>query len=1086
MAASTAVGANEAQTQRAVESSSSIGAPISSPTISNISPSSYPADNNNHTMTINGSGFQNGASLLFHDPQGNAFNSNSSKLTFVNSTQLIYQFNDASDVGTWNVAVYNTDGGHSAQTNFQVGSKSSPTISSISPSFYPSDNNDHTMTIFGSGFQSGASLTFHDPQGRTYSSNSSKLTYVNSGQINYQFNDGSDPGTWNAAVNNPDGGNSAPANFQVNVTQPTISSISPSSYSSDNNDHTMTIFGANFESGAALTFHDPQGHTYNSNSSKLTYVNSGEIIYQFNDASDPGTWNVAVNNPDGGNSAPANFQVNVTQPTISSISPSSYPADNNNHAMAILGANFQNGASLVFHDQQGNPYYSTPAKLTFVSSGEIDYQFNDQSDSGTWNVTVDNPDGGASAAANFQVTAVSSPTISSISPSSYPSDGNNHAMAILGANFQNGASLTFHDQQGNPYYSTSAKLTFVSSSEIDYQFNDGSTPGTWNVAVNNPDGGASGPVNFQVTAVSSPTISSISPSSYSSDNNNHAMTINGSGFQSGATLLFHDPQNNPYTSDPNKLTFISSSQISYQFNDGTDPGTWNVTVNNPDGGSSGPANFQVTAASSPTISSISPSSYPSDNNNHAMAILGTNFQSGASLVFHDPQGNPYYSSPAKLTFVSSSEIDYQFNDQSDPGTWNVTVNNPDGGASAPANFQVGVSSPIISSIAPSSYPADYSDHAMTVNGSGFQNGASLVFHDPQGKAYYSKSYKLTFISSSQINYQFNDGSDAGTWNVAVNNPDGGSSGPANFQVTANNLEVNGFSGNYTSENEPYKPTINLTGSGFESVTEISWSCLQPNGKKCDGSPYIWKPSNWSGKFVVSSDNTATVSPVLLATGDPQGGYSWSVTFYTTSQSVVKNFTVAYQPGLVVDGFSQSYSSQTAPYTPNIALTGSGYASVTQIAWSYAMPNGTKRSGSQDIWKPANWRGKYVIYGDNSSGVFPGLLKASDPAGTYQWSVTFYALGQQITKFFSVIYQPAPALTVNPSASPVGAVNGTTPFSVWISDPSLSYSTATDGSNWVHIKSGGSGTGNGRLWIGYDFESRQRSNRKDYSHGGGRH
>src|SRR6185312_15021057 len=114
-----------------------------------------------------------------------------------------------------------------------------------------------------------------------------------------------------------------------------------------------------------------------------------------------------------------------------------------------------------------------------------------------------------------------------------------------------------------------------------------------------------------------------------------------------------------------------------------------------------------------------------------MTINGSNFQNGASLIFHDPQGNTYNSNPNKLTYINSTQIQYQFNDASDAGTWNVTVKNPDNQLSNQVNFSVTASAPSISSISPSSYPADNADHTMTINGSNFQNGASLIFHDPQ-------------------------------------------------------------------------------------------------------------------------------------------------------------------------------------------------------------------------------------------------------------------------------------------------------------------------------------------------------------------
>jgi hypothetical protein len=87
---------------------------------------------------------------------------------------------------------------------------------------------------------------------------------------------------------------------------------------------------------------------------------------------------------------------------------------------------------------------------------------------------------------------------------------------------------------------------------------------------------------------------------------------------------------------------------------------------------------------------VSPTSYTADNNNHTMKLLGSNFQSGDTLTFVDPEGGSIGSTAAKLTFVSSGEIDYQFNDGADSGSWNVRVNSPSGSFhSGSVGFTVG-------------------------------------------------------------------------------------------------------------------------------------------------------------------------------------------------------------------------------------------------------------------------------------------------------------------------------------------------------------------------------------------------------------
>ncbi|MEK6790447.1 MAG: hypothetical protein AABY45_01965, partial [Deltaproteobacteria bacterium] len=72
---------------------------------------------------------------------------------------------------------------------------------------------------------------------------------------------------------------------------------------------------------------------------------------------------------------------------------------------------------------------------------------------------------------------------------------------------------------------------------------------------------------------------------------------------------------------------------------------------------------------------------------------------------------------------------------------------------------------------------------MTINGNYFQSGATLTFKDPIGVAYPSTATKLTFVSSSQLNYQINNNSAAGTWTVTVTNPDSQTSNTVSFTVS---------------------------------------------------------------------------------------------------------------------------------------------------------------------------------------------------------------------------------------------------------------------------------------------------------------
>jgi RHS repeat-associated protein len=90
-----------------------------------------------------------------------------------------------------------------------------PVITSISPSLMPGLNGNQTLEIYGSDFQSGATLTFDPASGANIESTANKLTFASASKIEYQINNAHDLGLWQVRVNNPDGGLSNWAGFLV-------------------------------------------------------------------------------------------------------------------------------------------------------------------------------------------------------------------------------------------------------------------------------------------------------------------------------------------------------------------------------------------------------------------------------------------------------------------------------------------------------------------------------------------------------------------------------------------------------------------------------------------------------------------------------------------------------------------------------------------------------------------------------------------------------------------------------------------------------------------------------------------------------
>jgi hypothetical protein len=122
---------------------------VSSPTVSSISPAVGPASGGAQ-VTINGSNFQNGATVSFGGV-------NATSVSFVNPTELEVVA-PAGAEGNATVEVANPDGGTAELPN-AFAYNQGPSVTGISPASGPATGGT-TVTITGSGFENGAMVSF--------------------------------------------------------------------------------------------------------------------------------------------------------------------------------------------------------------------------------------------------------------------------------------------------------------------------------------------------------------------------------------------------------------------------------------------------------------------------------------------------------------------------------------------------------------------------------------------------------------------------------------------------------------------------------------------------------------------------------------------------------------------------------------------------------------------------------------------------------------------------------------------------------------------------------------------------------------
>jgi hypothetical protein len=277
-----------------------------------------------------------------------------------------------------------------------------PVISSIAPNPVPGISGDQTITIYGSNFGSGATVTLYDIGSGT-GPYTVAATWLDSGQLAIVVDTGAEDSTWSAQVTNPDGTSSNVFKFPVQVT-PSISSVSPSPVPGINGNQTITIDGSNFLAGATVTLYDIGSGT-GPFSMATTLINSGQLTIVANTTAENSTWSAQVTNPDGTASNVFDFSVQEPSspaPSISSVSPNPVPGINGNQTITIYGSNFLAGATVTLFDLGSGTGPYTDA-TTLVDSGQLTIVANTTAEDSTWSAQVTNPGGATSNVFDFRV-----------------------------------------------------------------------------------------------------------------------------------------------------------------------------------------------------------------------------------------------------------------------------------------------------------------------------------------------------------------------------------------------------------------------------------------------------------------------------------------------------------------------------------------------------------------------------------------------------------------------------------------------------------------------------------------------------------
>jgi hypothetical protein len=441
------------------------------------------------------------------------------------------------------------------------------------------------------------------------------------------------------------------------------------------------------------------------------------------------------------------------------------------------------------------------------------------------------------------------PTVSSISPTSGTISGGT-AVTITGTGFQSGATVKIGG--------TSATAVNVASSTSITATTAAHSAGSSSVVVTNTDG-QSGTLTGGYTYTSpAPTVASISPPS-GSTNGGTAVTITGTGFQSGATVsIGGSAATGVNVASSTSITATTASHSA---------GSSDVVVTNTDGQSGTLSNgyAYLVVNSAPTVGSISPTS-GSTNGGTAVTITGTGFLFGATATFGG-------TAATGVTVASSTSIT-AITPAHTTGTVSVVVTNTDsksGTLSNGFNYVVVNPAPTVTSINPASGTSN-GGTAVTITGTGFLSGATVTLG---GTAATNVTVKnSTSITATSVVHP------SGTVDVAVSNTDNQTGSLANGYTYTSSLGLE------LSPGDPSSATVNagqtasytlaLGGAGMNGSATLSCTGA-PKGATCSVPATQAFSANVLTPFSVTVNTTSrTIAAALQPPASAPAPWSWTL------------------------------------------------------------------------------------------------------------------------------------------------------------------------------------------------------------------
>lgn len=435
------------------------------PELTFLNPNAITAGARTFTLIVLGRNFQPGAVIRFGDVDLSA--------TFVSGSQLSAPVNESllRLARTVPVTVSNPTGDASNSLDFRIVNL---TLTSLDPGRATAGGAAFTLTLTGTGFISGASVSFGStPVSTSFGSATSLTAQIPASAL-------VNPGNIQVTVANPDGARSNAVQFVIESNVPTITRLNPNTVVAGSGEVAVAVTGGGYVNGSVVQVNGSGVQTSFGSSSALEAVIPASLTNAV------GNLSVRVINPGNVESNTVNFAVTAPTPAITRVVPGTVNAGSSVPVtLAITGTGFVNGSSVQFNGSGLETSFGSATSLSAVVPVSA------LATAGNATIRVVNPGDIPSNTVQFVVAGDFS--ITSVNPANLVRGGSaNQTIGVGGVGFVNGAVVLLGGNELETTFNNSASLTAVVPSSLL------SAAGTVPVAVRNANGNVSNSLNIRV------------------------------------------------------------------------------------------------------------------------------------------------------------------------------------------------------------------------------------------------------------------------------------------------------------------------------------------------------------------------------------------------------------------------------------------------------------------------------------------------------------------------------------------------------------------------------------------------------------